>query len=511
MTNVPTPGRATTDSDGSLDQEPWWRRLDWLGVCLLVFVLAFLVRLIPVLQGGGIGGFYNYDPAVYFAGSVGLAHGLMPYRDFLMLHPPGVMVGLLPYAELSRVIGESAAMKAARLTTMALGATTAALVSLSLRRLGKIAMLVGGLAYAAYWPAVYSERATWLEGYGSFLTVAAMALVLSAPAQGDATRRGWVRWALVGALLALACSVKIWSVVALLPVLGFLWFSRGLRTALIAGAGAAAAGLAMLLPFLVALPQMWQMVVSDQLGRARGASDTLFMRLDGLSGLNVEWSGSVTPQAWLALAVIALLTAASLWSATGRFAGLVSGATLLLLLTAPTWFRHYPGLIAGSLCLGLGAGVSVVVHLLRARWQQLVAAVIPLALILTSGGFQLTEQVGTRFDGHKLKVLATEHPGCVTTDDPNSLIASNLLGANIQRGCPFVVDLSGYRYHLGGRETFLKNEAWQAFVRDYLGQGSLVILLRGTSKARYTPETASIVFGWPVVGTVSERKVRQPD
>jgi hypothetical protein len=61
----------------------------WLWAIALG-AIAFAVRLIPVLRGGGLFGFGNYDDGVYYAAATGLVHGRLPYQDFLLLHPPGM-------------------------------------------------------------------------------------------------------------------------------------------------------------------------------------------------------------------------------------------------------------------------------------------------------------------------------------------------------------------------------------------------------------------------------------
>jgi hypothetical protein len=59
----------------------------WL-MAIAIAVITFVFRLVPVLRGGGLFGLGNYDDGVYYAAGNGLAHGLLPYRDFLLLHPP---------------------------------------------------------------------------------------------------------------------------------------------------------------------------------------------------------------------------------------------------------------------------------------------------------------------------------------------------------------------------------------------------------------------------------------
>ena len=57
----------------------------WLWAIALA-AIAFAFRLIPVLRGGGLFGFGNYDDGVYYAAATGLVHGRLPYLDFLLLH-----------------------------------------------------------------------------------------------------------------------------------------------------------------------------------------------------------------------------------------------------------------------------------------------------------------------------------------------------------------------------------------------------------------------------------------
>src|SRR3954470_10523976 len=93
-------------------------RIDRLVIAGAGFVLTFLVRLTPMLRGGGLAGYGSYDDAVYYASAVGLVHGRLPYRDFLLLQPPGIVVALAPFAALGRIIGETAGFSVSRLGWM---------------------------------------------------------------------------------------------------------------------------------------------------------------------------------------------------------------------------------------------------------------------------------------------------------------------------------------------------------------------------------------------------------
>lgn len=483
----------------------WWT---WFGIGTGVWVTAFLVRLLPVLRGSGLRSAYGYDPAVYYAAATGMANGLMPYRDFLLLHPPGVPVALLPFALVAQHTSDSTGMALARLAVMAMGATTALIIVRILRQVGPVAALVGGLGYAVYWPAAYSERAVWLEGFGSFLLAVAMLLVLGVPRLRERLPR--LTMALAGAGLGLSVATKIWMVVPALALLACLLVRRQWRDALFVSIGAAIAGLILVAPFIGVLPQMWDMVVNAQFGRERGITDTIWMRLDSLAGLDYIWRGEFHSAAAWVLAIGGTISLLAVKRVEGRLALLLTAASLVLLLSGPTWFRHYPALVAPSLAVALGAGAQVLVDWIRPRWARIVASVLLVGVLLGTGGLLGADTVGKPFAGRKLARLAKTYPGCVTTDDPNTLIAANLLTAGIANGCRFVVDLSGYRYVIGDRTTFLENEAWQQYVRDYLGSGSLTLLFRSQTKPRLNAESRAELKSWPVVDVINGHAVRAP-
>src|SRR6478672_1803136 len=111
----------------------------WAVGLALVFSTAFLARLVPLLNGG-----------VHYAVAMGLVHGLLPYRDFLFLHPPGIALLLAPFASLADLIDEPQAMLVARLCWIALGGVNAVLCALVLAPLGRLAAVLTGLMYALF-------------------------------------------------------------------------------------------------------------------------------------------------------------------------------------------------------------------------------------------------------------------------------------------------------------------------------------------------------------------------
>lgn len=89
--------------------------LPWLAAPLFVACLALVLRLAPTLwHAGSWLALGRYDDGVYFGAAVALTHGQLPYRDVLLLHPPGITVLLAPFAFLAEPLGDATAFTIAK-------------------------------------------------------------------------------------------------------------------------------------------------------------------------------------------------------------------------------------------------------------------------------------------------------------------------------------------------------------------------------------------------------------
>src|SRR3954452_19590729 len=88
------------------------------GCAVGVALLALAVRLAAVLAGAGLGGLMGYDDGVYYDGAAAMISGRVPYRDFVLLPPPGILLALAPFAELGRLTSDSTGLVVARLAFM---------------------------------------------------------------------------------------------------------------------------------------------------------------------------------------------------------------------------------------------------------------------------------------------------------------------------------------------------------------------------------------------------------
>ncbi len=480
-----------------------WTRL-WAPLALAGF--AFGCRFLPLLRGAGLFGRDTYDPSVYYGAAVALANGRLPYRDFLLLHPPGLLLVLQPFAWLGGLAGDPVGMASARLGFMAMGAGSAVLIYFILYRQSVTAAWVGAGLYAVWFPAVYVERMTRLEPPATFLVLLGILVLL----RGIERHPG--RTAVItGALFGLSGVMKVWGAALVLVLVIWLWYHHGWKRALAAASGAAGAALAVMAPFIIASPLWWDMLVLDLLARSRSPVPMLARAGDifGVGPVPVEYA--LVP-VLVAVALTVVAAALAMRTAPGQlFVGL-SAISIVVLVGTSNWYQHYPALSAAPLCLLYATAAGMVAGRLSdqaRRWAS-----VGLALVLAAAGVVLMAQrVGNRFPGPELAAILAERPGCITTDNPTALILSDTLRRNLSDGCPAVVDLTGYNIHFSRRDRLTDdrrdNPVFQRCAVDYLASGTSVVLIR-LDEGDFSPQSMSTIESWPVVGKARSVEVREP-
>jgi alpha-1,2-mannosyltransferase len=484
-----------------------WARL---AVPAAVAVVAFLARLVPVLRGGGLFSLVSYDGAVYYTAASGLAHGLLPYRDFLLLHPPGIVLALLPFAEVGRLIGDGNALAVAEVAWMALGAVNAVLVTRILRDRGLVPAAIGGLAYAVFFPAAYLDHYTSLETPATTCLLLAVLLLVRTPPGSRIRPRAALA---IGAFVGAGAAFKIWGVVLAAAVLLWCLATSGWRQALVAAGGVGLGAAAICLPFFAFAPgTMWRMVVLDQIDRL-AADYRIRIRLRDLVGL----SALGVPIGWvpIVVAVTALIVVAifAWWSSRiGRLGVVLAAATCGLLLATPSWFVHYAGILGGPFAIMLGAAADALGRLLVRRRRQFAGAAAAVAVLVGYGLANQTTTLGEPFPAAALAVAAVGIPGCMTTDDPTALIETGWLQRNFARHCRLVADLGGYSYdhippsHMRREEDI----AWQRLILGYLRSGGGSVLIRFSSGVGLSKQTAETVKNWPIIVRAGRFTLRRP-
>ena len=484
-----------------------------------VAVLAFLVRLVPVLRGAGLRGLLGYDDGVYFAGAAALVSGRMPYRDFVLLHPPGILLALAPFAALARVTTDPTALAVARVVFMAVGALNAALVLVVARRFGRLAGPLAGVLYAFWYGAVYAEHSTMLEPLAGAAVLVALA-VLVQPRRTPGTPA----LLLAGIALGVAADTKVWyAATAVILILGELALRRW-RAALLVAVGALTSSVVIWLPFALTAPrQALHLVFLDQLGRTRAAS-TPWARL--AKTVSASTTGSVRHDAVLAvgaLMVVGVMAAAVRHSAL-RVVAVVVAADIALILGAPVFFRHYAALVAGPLLILMGVGLDDLVHLRvrrrrapapgrtgELRWARAAAAWALVAGVLAATYDPAA--FGRPFPTATLAPAVAGVP-CVTADEPATLAVLDVLTSDLRHGCALPVDLTGQTYGADAVRTAnghhvarARNPRWQLALSEYLMSGQRLVLTRGRGTG-IGHALAHVIARSPVVASARGIRVR---
>lgn len=468
--------RATADGVARM---PTWL---WIVALVAVAGLAYGVRLTLLTHGGGLDGSDAYDDGVYYSAADALVHGRLPYRDFVFLQPPGVLVVLAPFAWLGSVTTDPTGVVAARLCFIGVGALNTVLVMLLGRRFGGVAAVLAGIGYAVFLPAAYSERSTLLEPVGTLGLLLAALLI-------DRTRflprLGPV---LAGAAAGVAMGLRLWYVVPAALIALVNW-----RATVRFVAGATAVVAAIYLPFLLtAPPALIRQVVFDQVGRSDMATQTPLKRLDVMVGavdlrLPQPWEGLLAPSlvGAVLLAVTALCTVAALRLRGARRYPVLMVAGGLVLLASPSYFLHYPALTAPWFMLTISVGATWLLRRIPFRAVRFALAAV-LALGVVAFGLRAADVTVSsyRIATSVLGPVARHVDGCVMSDDPQVLAGLDVLSSDLRRGCEFWPDVTGVSLdrdavRVGNRTlNRFENARWQADIRRYLLSGSAVVIHR---------------------------------
>ena len=337
-------------------------RLVYAVIAVCTAAGAFL-RFYQLARPGYLLGLTEYDDGVNFGDALRLVSGVIPYRDFVAVQPPGATVLMAPVALLAKGTGATWGLAIARIITAAADTACVVLLGLLVRHRGPVAAGIACGIYAVYPDALAAAHTFMLEPWLNLFCLLGALAVFDGDRLADSTRR--LAWG--GAAFGFAVAVKLWAVVPL-AVVGLLLLRRPRRLGLLAAG--AAAGLAVpVLPFLALAPTgLIKDVVVTQYLRANAHHQPSLPRLADLAGLSLFPHLSSRATAVIVLAIAALAAAgylAACWAGARRpapldaYALIGMGAVVAMLLWPYDYWPHY-GAVAGpfiALVLALPAGL----------------------------------------------------------------------------------------------------------------------------------------------------------
>ncbi len=316
---------------------------------IAIAVGAFALRVFPFFgPDGALGYRVDYDEGVYFSAASYLLQGVLPYRDFVFVHPPTLLFFVaLTSAWTAKFLGVAGAFGLARWIAALLGALNTYLVGRVVWRGGvPWAALLSAAFYATYSEVVQVERGAFLE---PLLNLVCLLLVLSV------TNKKVVLAAVLGGL---ALSIKLWAGIW---VLGALWAIEGTRGRVRFLAIATATATVFVLPLALLSPAAFFTEVG--LFHAWRPPDGTVARLERLTQIV-----SVRHLASPLLALLAVVLRRR-WDALAKVSVTAWGLTLLAFFASAAWWNQYNAHLIASEALVAGGLFA----LLAPRWRVVLA------------------------------------------------------------------------------------------------------------------------------------------
>ena len=119
-----------------------WTRPDPVTAAIVIMTaLGLALRLYQLSRPDYLIGVTEYDDGTDFGSAVLLIHGDLPYRDFIMVQPPGITLLMAPVALVTKGIGTAWGMGVGRILTALAGAAAVAMGGLLVRHRGLLAVI----------------------------------------------------------------------------------------------------------------------------------------------------------------------------------------------------------------------------------------------------------------------------------------------------------------------------------------------------------------------------------
>ncbi len=446
----------------ALPQEKELSRSIAIAAAVVPGVVALAVCVYQLSLPNALFGYHNstgnpYDDGVYLGAALRIVHGVLPYRDFVLLHPPGVPLLMAPIAALGRIIGTRDAMVGVRLVTVLVASLNAALAAVAVRHRGAGAMLIAGTALACFPLAVAADHSLLLEPYlVCFCLVGAIAMFSGSKLASSH------RLVLAGIAFGFAGAVKIWAIVPILVAFAvFVPRWNDLRRLVL---GTVAGFVVPCLPFFLLAPHGFihdvfvTQVAHTSSGAGRVTSSVRLLTLTGFWAISFLHSRTALALCFAVgviffVAVVYGLTARS----STRFDWFILGsaaATTAMMFVPNDYFDHYAYFPAAFIALLIGNCCARAIELLATRdvrfKGRLGYLVAPAVISLIGIAVLVPAQVSY---AKSYLSFSPEEPGsivgrltppgaCVVSDFATVTVLANRFDPT-DHGCPAVVDPFG--------------------------------------------------------------------
>lgn len=446
------------------------------AIIAVAVAVALALRIFQLTRPGFLLGVTEYDDGPYFGSAVRLLTGSLPYRDFVLVQPPGITLLMVPAALVGKVTGTAVALAIGRVLTVLASSAGVLLVGLLVRHRGALATLLACGILAFYPNSVAASHTVLVEPWLATFCLLGLVVIFDRDRLTSSRRR--LLWG--GVAFGFAGAVELWAIVPVLVVIGLFLASAApvaglmprIRRTLLFMAGTAAGFLVPVLPFAVASPHgMYQSLIVAQVGpRAHPYRVPQWVRFRAMLGL----PGLHLPVVMLVFAVVAFVALAlvTAWLLTRRLPAplewfaLVTTVLVTLMFMWPDQFHYHFAAFFGpflALALGMVTGrlAEAVLGLRVLRGEAWLRWFVPgVAGVVLAGCTALVVRAETRpasymemTPGATAAVQQLQRvvpPGsCVLTDQETYLLIANRFTSSVP-GCSQMIDTLGTDLALSG-------------------------------------------------------------
>ena len=495
MTSLRSSETKSTKGDGETGSRPRAVRLTQFQV---VALLIFCVSLGMSLWQLSVPEFLSsYDSGVYLAATIHFVSGVLPYRDFTFVQPPGILVLMSPVAVFSRVFGTHDGFILARVVSSVVTAVNAGLLAWIVRHRGRLAMALAGGGLAFLPVSFFVSSSLTLEPYFILFVLLGALVVLDRDAMGEETSTR--RFVVGGLFLGFALLIKLWAIFPLVA-LALCLVPKYRRRVVVLVSAAASCFVVLALPFFLTAPHRFiSEVFAEQLLRQaapiQGAS--LGYRLTVMTGFGPTTIAPSIVVAEVAFAIVVVLVAASfaLRVPRGSLDGFFALAALFTggaLLYSAEFFPYYGYFLAPFLLGAVGLSIARLVTPVRAALSTLPmtkafrrilrlagetgGALIVFALVLYVTSFYSAYAWGLGLYAPEFAAITNRIPAgsCVVYSEVSYGIEANRWTSSDPK-CPTVVDPLGM-WMAWGYQTKPATAAFAQTWKSYLARAQYVVL-----------------------------------
>lgn len=394
----------------------------------------------------------DYDDGVYFGAALQLVHGFLPYRNFVLVQPPGLPVLMAPVALLSHWTGSRDALVVARIVTVVADSANVVLLGALLRHRKTIVVIVATafLACNAAW--IATALSLELEPYFDLFCLIGLLVAF----EGDRLTESRQRLIVAGLFFGFAGSIKTWAIFPFVALV-FVGLPFIRRQVLPIAIGAFIGAFVVCVPFIIAAPRAFERdVIAVQVGRVDVSRSTLASRLADMTG---TWLKAYPDLAYfVSLVILAIFMCAYLLRGPRRISALemfslASVSVIVIGLMIPyDFFINYASLLGPFLAMAVGLSIGRIVDHPKLV-AQISGALLAIGLCIHAVYFVDTWDTAPPFDP-SATIEASVPPGaCVISDSAIVLILANRFDTSGAQ-CPNIVDSYGLDLVLANGHTF---------------------------------------------------------